>query len=98
MTAVFKPNTYSRTKDFTNEFIESLSVADKVFLTEIDSNRECQEDYPEFTSYLITDKIESSEIIGEETIDNLAPYKEGVICFMSCASISHLIDEFKKIL
>ncbi len=98
LTAVFKPNTYSRTKDFTNEFIESLSVADKVFLTEIDSNRECQEDYPEVTSSLITDKIESSEIIGEETIDNLAPYKEGVICFMSCASISHLIDEFKKIL
>lgn len=98
LTAVFKPNTYSRTKDFTSEFIESLSVADKVFLTEIDSNRECQEDYPEVTSSLITDKIEGSEIIGEETIDHLAPYKEGVICFMSCASISHLIDGFKKIL
>ncbi|MCI8347571.1 MAG: UDP-N-acetylmuramate--L-alanine ligase [Bacilli bacterium] len=94
--AVFKPNTYSRTKDFTFDFIESLSIADKVFLTEIDSNRERQEDYPGITSSLITDKVEGSEIIGEETIDKLVPYKEGVICFMSCASISHLIDAFKK--
>lgn len=94
--AVFKPNTYSRTKDFTCEFIESLSIADKVFLTEIDSNRERQEDYPGVTSAFITDKIGGSEIIGEETIDKLDPYKDGVICFMSCASISHLIDAFKK--
>lgn len=95
--AVFKPNTYSRTKDFAKEFVESLSIADKTFLTEIDSNREKQEDYPGVSSKLILDKIENSEIISEDTIDKLKEYKEDVICFMSCASISHLIDEFKKI-
>lgn len=94
--AVFMPNTYSRTKDFTNEFIESLSIADKVYLTEINSNREKQEDYPGVSSKIILDEIENSEIISEETINQLLNYKEEVICFMSCASISHLIEEFKR--
>ena len=41
---VFKPNTYSRTKDFTQEFIDALNVADKAYVTEIDCNRERQEE------------------------------------------------------
>lgn len=98
LTVVFKPNTYSRTKDFTKEFIEALKQADKVFLTEIDSNREKQEDYPGISSHLITDEIDGSEIISEETIDKLLDYKDSVICFMSCASVSHLMEQLKKVL
>lgn len=37
---VFRPNTYSRTKDFLNEFVEAFNLADKSYITEIDSNRE----------------------------------------------------------
>lgn len=95
---IFKPNTYSRTKDFTNEFIDALQVADKVFLTEIDSNREKQEDYPGVNSSLITGKIEGAEIISEDNLKDLANYKDSVICFMSCASVSHLIDKVKEVL
>lgn len=98
LTVVFKPNTYSRTKDFTDEFAESLSIADKVFLTEIDSNREKQEDYPSVNSRLITDKIANAEIISEEDSSKLKDYKDGVICFMSCASVQHLIDKVKEVL
>lgn len=95
---IFKPNTYSRTKDFTNEFIDALQVADKVFLTEIDSNREKQEDYPGVSSLLITGKIEGAEIISENDLKDLKNYKDSVICFMSCASVSHLIDKVKEVL
>ncbi len=95
---IFKPNTYSRTKDFTNEFIDALQVADKVFLTEIDSNREKQEDYPGVNSSLITGKIEGAEIISENDLKDLKNYKDSVICFMSCASVSHLIDKVKEVL
>ena len=93
--AVFKPNTYSRTKDFQQAFIDALGKADKVFLTEIDSNREKQEEYPGVTSHMITDYIEGAEIIDEATIDKLGGELDSVICFLSCASIQHLIDSFK---
>lgn len=98
LTVIFKPNTYSRTKDFTDEFVDALSVADKVFLTEIESNREKQEDYPNITSHLITDKIENSEILDEKNTNILKQYKDTIICIMSCASVSHLIDNIKETL
>ena len=81
-----------------DEFIDALQVADKVFLTEIDSNREKQEDYPKVSSSLITNKIKDAEIISEDDLKDLANYKDSVICFMSCASVSHLIDKVKEIL
>ena len=98
LTVVFVPNTYSRTKDFKDEFINALSIADKVYLTEIDCNRERQEEYPGVTSRLITDKIEDAEIISLETIDKLKKHKDSVICFMSCAYIEKLINATKEIL
>ena len=98
LVVIFKPNTYSRTKDFTKEFISSLSIADKVFMTEIDSNRERQEDYPGVNSNIILDHIKDGEIIDEKSISKLLPYKNDVICFMSCASVSHLIEELKKLI
>ena len=95
---VFKPNTYSRTKDFTEEFASALNIADKVFLTEIDCNREKQEDYPGVSSSLITEKIKDAEILDEKNPIVLKDYSGDVICFMSCASVSHLIDKVKEII
>lgn len=93
---VFKPNTYSRTKDFTEEFIDALSVADRVFLTEIDSNREKQEDYPGVSSQMIIDGIEGAELIDEEHIDKLESELNSVICFMSCAYVDGLVNKLKE--
>lgn len=90
LAVVFKPNTYSRTKDFYKDFATSLNIADKCFLTEIECNREKQEEYPGVTSKLIFDLLENKEMIDEETTDKLLEFKNQVICFMSCASIDHL--------
>ncbi len=95
LVVVFKPNTYSRTKDFKDEFIEALNEADKVFLTEIDCNREKQEDYPGISSSIITNEIEGAEIIDEEHIDKLGSELDSVVCFMSCAYVDKLIESFK---
>ena len=98
LVVVFKPNTYSRTKDFKDEFVKALSIADKVFLTEIDCNRERQEDYPGVTSHIILDEIKDAEIIDENTINKLENELNSVICFMSCAYVDHLITELKKLI
>ncbi len=95
---IFKPNTYSRTKDFTDDFVNALTIADKVYLTEIDSNREKQSDYPGVTSNLILDRIDGGEIISEETVNKLEKEKGSIVCFMSCAYVNHLIDGFKELL
>ena len=95
---VFVPNTYSRTKDFKEEFIECFSMADKVYLTEIKSNRERASDYPGISSHLIVDNLENGEMIDEDSIDKLKEEKDSVVCFMSCAYIDNLIDSFKNII
>lgn len=98
LVAIFKPNTYSRTKDFTQEFVEAFKIADKTYLTEIDCNRERQEDYPGITSSIIVDQLPDAELISEETIGLLKDEKDSVICFLSCAYVDNLIQSFKNIL
>ena len=94
--AVFKPNTYSRTKEFPKEFGDALNVADYIYVTEVDSNREKQEDYPGVTSQMIIDNTKNGKIISDSDTSCLLEYKDPVVCIMSCASISHLKDDYKK--
>ena len=98
ITVVFRPNTYSRTKDFLNEFISSLNIANKVFLTEIQCNREKASDYPGISSNNIIKGIKNAEIIDESTIEKLLPYKDSIVVFMGCADVSHLIANYKELL
>lgn len=96
--AVFKPNTYSRTKDFYKEFGEALNVADKAYVTEIDCNREKESDYPGINSNLILNHTNNGKIISEDTVEDLLEYKDAVVCFMSCASISHLKEKYESLI
>ena len=98
LVVVFVPNTYSRTKDFKNEFIEAFNIADKTYLTEIDCNRERQEDYPGITSHIIVDNLKKGDMISIDTIDKLKDEKDSVVCFMSCAYVDNLIDKFKSVI
>lgn len=94
--AVFKPNTYSRTKQFPKEFGDALNVADHIYVTEIDCNREKQEDYPGITSKVIIDNTKNGKILDENDINELVSYDNCVVCFMSCASISHLKEDYEN--
>ena len=98
LVVVFVPNTYSRTKDFTQEFVDAFNIADKTYLTEIDCNREDPKDYPGITSYTIIDQLENGDIISTDTIDKLKDYTDSVICFMGCAYVDGLINAFKEII
>ena len=92
--AVFKPNTYSRTKEFPKEFGDALNVADYIYITEVDSNREKQEDYPGVSTQMILDNTKNGKIITDTDTSALLQYDKPVICMMSCANISHLKEDY----
>lgn len=96
--AVFLPNTYSRVKDFKADFISSFKKADKVYMMDILSDREQEEDYPGITSDLITNAVLNAESIGVETVNKLMKHHDAVVLFMSCTNISEIEDEYKKLL
>ena len=96
--AIFLPNTYSRTEALESDFIKSLSLYDKAYLMDIKCDREKPEDYPDVSSFNLTKKINNSEMISLETVDELLKYHNTVLCFMSCANISPMINKVKEIL
>ena len=98
LVVVFVPNTYSRTKDFKDDFINILNLADKVYLTDIECNRERQEDYPGVTSHIIVDHLKNGDMISLDTMDKLKDEKDSVVCFLSCAYVDNLIDRFKNLI
>ena len=93
---IFLPNTYSRTEALFNDFVHSLSLFDKAYLMDIACDREKQEDYPNISSSKLVEEIPNSEMISLETIEKLDEYKNSVICFMSCANISKMIEKYKN--
>jgi len=98
LVVLFKPNTYSRTAAFPKEFSDSMNVADKAYLTEIDCNRERPEDYPGVSSKIVLDGLRNGEMIDSNSVSKLLNHRGSVICFMSCASIEHLKQDFKDLL
>ena len=98
LTVVFRPNTYSRTSYFKKEFADALKVADKVYLTPIKCDRENPKDYPPIKSEDIIELIPGSELVDDDTVSKVLKDKDGVVAFMGCATVSHLIANFTKAL
>ena len=96
--AVFLPNTYSRTEVLLNEFIDSLKIADKAYVMDIYCDRERQEDYPNASSDNIIKAIKGAEKVSVEDVKKLLKHKDSVQCFMSCANIYIILEEYEKIL
>ena len=95
LVVIFRPNTYSRLKDFKDEFINALGVADKVYLTDVLSNREQASDYPGIDSNLIINEIPEAELISTDTISKLNNEKNSVICVMGCAYVEDLLEALR---
>lgn len=96
--AVFLPNTYSRTLALKEDFIEVLKDADKAYVMDIKCDREKKEDYENVSSDMLIEKIDNAEKLSIDTVDKLSEYDNAVICFMSCANISPVIDKYHKLL
>lgn len=94
--AVFLPNTYSRTRDFMNDFAEVLASFDYSYIMDIKCDRENPLDYPNVSSDTLINKIENCEKISIDSANKLLKHQDAVICFMSCANITPMIESYKK--
>ena len=96
--AIFKPHTFSRVEEFADQFAQSLNLADKAYVMDINYDRESPEDYPNITPYTIIDKLDNGDYIERGMADKLLEYDNAVILFMSSKEIYFLEEEYKKLL
>jgi len=83
--SVFQPHTYSRLETFIDEFADSLSGSDEVYLCNIFGSAREQSGSVSIQSLM--DKIPSSRFISEHNISQLDRYKDCVLLFMGAGDI-----------
>jgi len=89
---IFQPHLYSRTKDFANEFAESLSISDELILLDIFPARE--EPINGVDSKMLLDLCSNrskSILKKEEVISNLRENKNDLVLTLGAGDISDLV-------
>ena len=99
LTAVFQPHLYTRTRDFADEFAESLSMADKLILLDIYPARE--EPIPGVTSEIIFRNVTAPQkvlITKEELMDYLADEPVELLVTFGAGNIDRYINPITQML
>lgn len=99
LTAIFQPHLYSRTRDFANEFAESLSLAEDIILLDIYPARE--EPIEGVSSQVIFDKITSPNkqlIIKSELLDLIMKKQPEMVVTFGAGDIDRMVPNIKEIL
>ena len=92
--AVFQPHIFSRTEKFLDEFAESLSKADQVYLCDIFGS--ARENKGELTIEDLQKRIDGAELITDTTTDVLKKHKNGVLIFMGAGDIQKFEAAYVK--
>ena len=99
ITGIFQPHLYSRTRDFAEEFAQSLSLLDELILLDIYPARELPIDG--VTSHIILDKVTiKSKIVvtKSDLIQHLQNKEIEVLLTLGAGDIDTLINPIKKML
>ena len=99
LTAVFQPHLYTRTRDFADEFAESLSMADKLILLDIYPARE--EPIAGVTSEIIFNDVTCPEKVllkRAELMDYLASEEVQLLVTLGAGDIDRFVGEIAKML
>lgn len=100
ITVLFQPHLYTRTRDFYQEFADSLSLADEVILTEIYPARELP--IEGVTSQLIYDNlrpdIERRLCKKDDILNLLSEKKREIIIVLGAGDLENQIGEMQKVL
>lgn len=84
---IFKPHTYSRTAGLMEQFVSALSLADKVFLTEISAIREMA--IEGVSSGVLASKIgeKATRVNDEDILDAIGDIQNAAIIIMGAANL-----------
>ncbi|UUX34163.1 UDP-N-acetylmuramate--L-alanine ligase [Fundicoccus culcitae] len=91
--AVFQPHTFSRTIALLQEFADSLSLADDVYL--VDIFHSAREESGDISINDLADRIDKKvEIISQDHLSPLMGYQDAVILFMGAGDIDVIGNQF----
>lgn len=93
---VFQPHTYSRTKEFEEDYVEILKGVDKAYLTPIYGS--AREKAGNIKSEDITNQIPGAEVIDFDNLKDLLNYKGDCIVFMGAGDIPKYEVAFEDML
>jgi UDP-N-acetylmuramate--alanine ligase len=99
LTVIFQPHLFSRTRDFMDGFVKSLSLADKLILLDIYPARELP--IPGITSELLLEKITASEKVlcsKSELLAEVKKTKTDILVTIGAGDIDQFINPIKEIL
>jgi UDP-N-acetylmuramate--alanine ligase len=99
LTAVFQPHLYSRTRDFADQFAQSLSLTDEVILLDIYPARE--EPIEGVTPEMLLEKISHTRkqlCNKEELVDHLRTLDLEVLVTFGAGDIDRLLPAIEKML
>lgn len=97
---VFQPHLFSRTRDFADDFAQSLSRLEKLILIDIYPARE--EPLEGITSHWLAEKIEKinnkkpAVVTLEESFNEILNYSSDIILLMGAGNIDILYEPLKK--
>ncbi|WP_459926592.1 UDP-N-acetylmuramate--L-alanine ligase [Flavobacterium covae] len=97
--AIFQPHLFSRTKDFVEDFAESLAQFDEIYLMEIYPARELP--MQGVTSQWLLDKIknENKKLVQKEELINLLKLSDApIIVTIGAGDIGEMVPKIKKVL
>ncbi len=92
--AIFQPHTFSRTKEFSDEFAEIFKGLDYTYIFDIHPSREKAEDFENVTSDMIIKQLKNSESIKITESDKLLKWDNTVLLFMSPNDISEIEKDY----
>ena len=102
ITCIFQPHLYTRTRDFYNEFADSLSLFDEVWLLEIYPARE--QPIPGVTSNLLADNMKPGVCKGiisrSQVLDTVRSIKDDVqvLVTLGAGDLEDYVDSITEIL
>lgn len=94
--AIFQPHTYTRTRTFLQEFADSLSLADHVYLCDIFGST--REDDGDLSINDLQSLIPDSSILDLSHTEVLESYQNSVMLFMGAGDIQKFQKKYEDIL